>query len=183
MIAYGRFATFSMTANSDLDLVFVYEDSSVRISTKKNVYIELFRQLIKLLSVKTSEGFMYEVDTNGNTVWQYSDAPPKGFRRECAHPGIIALLDNPCEVEISSVGIIAANTVKVSPNPSYGTITVSGLDHISDFEISVTDMLGKVVLQSKNQVELSLRDLENGQYILSILTGETKVTKSLILAQ
>ena len=133
--------------------------------------------------VAVSKQYMYEVDTNGNTVWQYSDAPPKGFRRECAHPGIIALLDNPCEVEISSVGIIAANTVKVSPNPSYGTITVSGLDHISDFEISVTDMLGKVVLQSKNQVELSLRDLENGQYILSILTGETKVTKSLILAQ
>ena len=62
-IAYGRFATFSMTANSDLDLVFIYEDSPVKISTKKNVYIELFRQLIKLLSVKTSEGFMYEVDT------------------------------------------------------------------------------------------------------------------------
>ena len=63
VIAYGRFATFSMTANSDLDLVFVYEDFPIKTSIKKNVYIELFRQLIKLLSVKTSEGFMYEVDT------------------------------------------------------------------------------------------------------------------------
>jgi len=63
VIAYGRFATFSMTANSDLDLVFVYEDFPNNTNIKKNVYIELFRQLIKLLSVKTSEGFMYEVDT------------------------------------------------------------------------------------------------------------------------
>lgn len=63
VIAYGRFATFSMTANSDLDLVFVYEDFPINKSITINVYIELFRQLIKLLSVKTSEGFMYEVDT------------------------------------------------------------------------------------------------------------------------
>ena len=63
VIAYGRFATFSMTSNSDLDLVFIYEDLPKNQKLKKGIYIELFRQLIKLLSAKTSEGFMYEVDT------------------------------------------------------------------------------------------------------------------------
>jgi len=38
-------------------------------------------------------------------------------------------------------------------------------------------------VQSNNQTELSLRELENGQYIVSILTKNTLVTKSLILAQ
>ena len=63
VIAYGRFATSSMTANSDLDLVFIYDDSPNKEKSKKKIYIELFRQLIKILSSKTSEGFMYEVDT------------------------------------------------------------------------------------------------------------------------
>ncbi|MFL2819059.1 MAG: hypothetical protein ACJ0BR_05340 [Candidatus Puniceispirillales bacterium] len=63
VIAYGRFANYSMTANSDLDLVFIYEKCSEQEKFKQKVYVELFRQLIKTLSSKTTEGFMYEVDT------------------------------------------------------------------------------------------------------------------------
>jgi hypothetical protein len=133
--------------------------------------------------VAVSRQYMYEVDSTDNIVWQYSDGPPKGFRRECANPGIIALLDNPCDVAISGVDDLEANAVIISPNPSYGTITISGLEDMPNFQIQVIDMLGKVVLRSNNQTELSLRDLENGQYIISILTENTLVTKSLILAQ
>ncbi len=58
IIAYGRFGTFNMTANSDLDLVFVYGDK-----LNKKIYINFFRQLINFISTKTSEGILYEVDT------------------------------------------------------------------------------------------------------------------------
>ena len=58
IIAYGRFGTFTMTANSDLDLVFIYDEEQ-----NKNTYLEIFRQLINILSTKTSEGILYEVDT------------------------------------------------------------------------------------------------------------------------
>ena len=47
-----------MTANSDLDLVFIYGDK-----LKKKIYIDFFRNLINILSTKTSEGILYEVDT------------------------------------------------------------------------------------------------------------------------
>src|SRR6056300_516224 len=63
IIAYGRFATSTMTANSDLDLVFIYDDENGDKKASRKIYIELFRQIIKFLSVKTEEGFMYEVDT------------------------------------------------------------------------------------------------------------------------
>ena len=63
IIAYGRFANNSMTSNSDLDLVFIYEDEIDNEKSMRKIYIELFRQLIKILSAKTKEGFMYEVDT------------------------------------------------------------------------------------------------------------------------
>ena len=58
IVAYGRFGTFTMTANSDLDLVFVYDGVN-----NKKMYLDIFRQLINILSTKTSEGILYEVDT------------------------------------------------------------------------------------------------------------------------
>ncbi len=58
IIAYGRFGTFTMTANSDLDLVFIYDGEQ-----NKKTYLDIFRQLITILSTKTSEGILYEVDT------------------------------------------------------------------------------------------------------------------------
>ncbi len=58
VIAYGRFGTFNMTANSDLDLVFIYGDK-----LNQKIYIDFFRNLINILSTKTSEGILYEVDT------------------------------------------------------------------------------------------------------------------------
>ena len=63
IIAYGRFATSTMTANSDLDLVFLYDDIKEKEQLNPKIYMELFRQIIKFLSVKTEEDFMYEVDT------------------------------------------------------------------------------------------------------------------------
>jgi glutamine synthetase adenylyltransferase len=63
IIAYGRFATSTMTANSDLDLVFIYDDENGDKKASRKIYVELFRQIIKFLSVKTEEGLMYEVDT------------------------------------------------------------------------------------------------------------------------
>ncbi len=93
------------------------------------------------------------------------------------------MLDNPCDVAISGVDDSGVNAVTISPNPSFGTITISGLEDTPNFQIRVIDMLGKVVLQSNNQTELSLRNLENGQYVVSILTKNTLVTKSLILAR
>ena len=44
-------------------------------------------------------------------------------------------------------------------------------------------MLGKVVFQTQNQTELSLNGLENGLYIINIVTDKNKVTKSLILSK
>lgn len=130
--------------------------------------------------VALSREYMYEVDSNDNIVWQYSDGPPKGFRRECAHPGIIALLDNPCG--ITNVQDLQTLDVVVRPNPSYGTISIAGLERSKNVEISVVNMLGKVVIQSSNKTDISLIGLANGQYVISILTDSGKVTKSLILA-
>jgi [glutamine synthetase] adenylyltransferase / [glutamine synthetase]-adenylyl-L-tyrosine phosphorylase len=68
IIAYGKLGGKELGYGSDLDIVFVYEDPHEQAGA---VYAALVRKLIGWLSVKTSEGDLYEIDTalrpNGNS--------------------------------------------------------------------------------------------------------------------
>jgi glutamate-ammonia-ligase adenylyltransferase len=68
VIAYGKLGGKELGYGSDLDLVFVYDDA---LENAAEVYGALVRKLINWLTVKTSEGDMYEIDTalrpNGNS--------------------------------------------------------------------------------------------------------------------
>ncbi|MEY4882530.1 MAG: hypothetical protein RIS34_384 [Pseudomonadota bacterium] len=60
IIAYGKLGGKELGYGSDLDIVFVYEDSDERAA---EVYAALVRKLINWLTVKTGEGDLYEIDT------------------------------------------------------------------------------------------------------------------------
>ena len=68
IIAYGKLGGKELGYGSDLDIVFVYEDEHEQAG---EVYAALVRKLINWLTVKTSEGDLYEIDTalrpNGNS--------------------------------------------------------------------------------------------------------------------
>ena len=68
IIAYGKLGGKELGYGSDLDIVFVYDDDDERAG---EVYAALVRKLINWLTVKTSEGDVYEIDTalrpNGNS--------------------------------------------------------------------------------------------------------------------
>ena len=68
IIAYGKLGGKELGYGSDLDIVFVYDDEDDRAG---EVYGALVRKLINWLTVKTSEGDLYEIDTalrpNGNS--------------------------------------------------------------------------------------------------------------------
>ena len=68
VIAYGKLGGKELGYGSDLDIVFVYEDDHENAS---EVYAILVRKLINWLTVKTSEGDLFEIDTalrpNGNS--------------------------------------------------------------------------------------------------------------------
>jgi glutamate-ammonia-ligase adenylyltransferase len=68
VIAYGKLGGKELGYGSDLDIVFVYDDEDERAG---EVYATLVRKLINWLTVKTSEGDLYEIDTalrpNGNS--------------------------------------------------------------------------------------------------------------------
>lgn len=68
IIAYGKLGGLELGYGSDLDLVFLYEDSHERAG---EIYATLVRKLIMWLTTKTGEGDLYEIDTalrpNGNS--------------------------------------------------------------------------------------------------------------------
>ena len=68
IIGYGKLGGKELSYGSDLDIVFVYEDEHER---APEGYAALVRKLINWLTVKTSEGDLFEIDTalrpNGNS--------------------------------------------------------------------------------------------------------------------
>ncbi len=68
IIGYGKLGGKELGYGSDLDIVFVYDDPDERAG---EIYAVLVRKLINWLTVKTSEGDLFEIDTalrpNGNS--------------------------------------------------------------------------------------------------------------------
>jgi glutamate-ammonia-ligase adenylyltransferase len=60
IIAYGKLGGKELGYGSDLDIVFVYEDDDER---APEVYAAFVRKLINWLTIKTSEGDLFEIDT------------------------------------------------------------------------------------------------------------------------
>ena len=67
IVGYGKLGGKELGYGSDLDIVFVYQDEHER---APEIYAAFVRKLINWLTVKTSEGDLYEIDTalrpNGN---------------------------------------------------------------------------------------------------------------------
>jgi [glutamine synthetase] adenylyltransferase / [glutamine synthetase]-adenylyl-L-tyrosine phosphorylase len=68
IIGYGKLGGKELGYGSDLDIVFIYEDSDERAG---EIYSNFVRKLITWLDTKTSEGDLFEIDTalrpNGNS--------------------------------------------------------------------------------------------------------------------
>lgn len=72
-------------------------------------------------------------------------------------------------------------SIVVYPNPFTNMLTVSGLS--SPSQLMITDMLGKVIYKMTTESEIQIIDLQNladGNYILSIQSVESSITKKII---
>jgi hypothetical protein len=118
--------------------------------------------------VALSREYMYEVDDQGNVVWQYPADPTKAFRYECDYAGLTALLGaDPCGL----VGIneAEAENISIYPNPSNGIFNISGIPADETINgISVYNMIGSKVLASSNTNSIDLTEASNGFYFITI---------------
>lgn len=107
-------------------------------------------------------------DSNGNCQIQYI--------------GSVSLINtDSCRFRLSTGNIkeSAQITYNISPNPSDGftTLTISDGDKTT-YEIVVTDMLGKVCLQTSNRNSLStdinIKGLSSGVYVVNIMSEKSR---------
>lgn len=134
---------------------------------------------VNLSGGQGSAGYMYEVDSNDNVIWQYNGGgPAKAFRYECAHPGIIALLNNPCGVNVSE---ILEQDISVYPNPSSGIFTISGLEKYEEFTISVIDAYGRVINDHITSNVVDISSSAKGIYFIKISKEKNSVVKRISL--
>lgn len=74
---------------------------------------------------------------------------------------------------------IEPTPIAIYPNPSSGLLKIKGrYDHVSIHQLS-----GKLVHQSVYKEEHDLRFLENGLYLIRVLSGSTVVTKKLLISR
>lgn len=128
-------------------------------------------------------GFMYEANEDGTIVWQYNSDSQKAFRYECDHPGIQALLDNPCEG--TSISELSVLPVTVFPNPStdgqfkvIGEFGLNGLD-----QILVHDMYGNLVADLYNTNRIDMSGMSAGFYVATLTFKGRANTRKLTIAQ
>ncbi|MCB0761161.1 MAG: aryl-sulfate sulfotransferase [Flavobacteriales bacterium] len=122
-------------------------------------------------------GYMYEVDGDDNVVFQYNANSAKGFRYECDHPGIQALLDNPCDTpdEVEDLSRLGVN---LFPNPSTGVFHLAGEFPLSGVEvIKVFDATGKLILDASNTDSIDLSGCDDGIYVAYMECAGQAITR------
>lgn len=73
-------------------------------------------------------------------------------------------------------------SLKIFPNPAKDFITIEMLNSsLKDYSFTVTDVSGKVLLQSKNEKRINISTLENGIYFGTVSIDDLKGTKKFII--
>lgn len=96
---------------------------------------------------------------------------------------------NICAAPVGLRENILNKAFNISPNPSTGLFTVQNQLVLSEdpFQITITDVLGKVVYQSVQQLlgeqHIDLNEQPNGVYFATITQGTQSVTKKLVLSR
>ena len=76
-----------------------------------------------------------------------------------------------------------ANNLSFAPNPATSNITISNAKQL-DLLVSVIDLLGKTVIQTKNSSlsnqSINLESLKSGVYLLQINSNGNRLTKKLV---
>ncbi len=137
---------------------------------------------VNLSSGQGGAGYMYEVDQAGNLLFQYNAQSAKAFRYPCEHPGIQALLENPCPPVVAIHEINQLNW-SVFPNPSdngmflfSGEFGIDGLD-----QLTVSDSFGRILKTAQGVHQIDMRDQPAGMYFLTAVEGKNAKTRKVFI--
>ncbi|WP_309640311.1 serine hydrolase [Flavobacterium sp.] len=73
----------------------------------------------------------------------------------------------------------SADKISVYPNPSESVVHIDNLNN-DNYEVKVTSILGKVLIQKSNSNHIDISSLSKGIYIITVDQGERTLTQKLI---
>ena len=130
--------------------------------------------------VNVSRKYMYETDSMGNLIWQYSASTPKAFRYECDHPGIVALKGSTCNGS-TSVKQKESVVLSIVPNPVNQIIHINGIPNLSNYTVSIYNAMGQVVQNKASQNTIDVSNYSNGTYLVLVSDGEHQYSQKVMV--
>ncbi|NNC85065.1 MAG: T9SS type A sorting domain-containing protein [Bacteroidia bacterium] len=134
----------------------------------------------------TFDNFGYAVDINGTNVLVGAEKEDEDINasNSLANSGSVYVFEYP-----SFVGIhenLSTNNINIYPSPFNEVLFINTVDNFGEIDLKVFNLLGEVVYQNRyfnnNKIELNLKDLHAGIYILQLnsagATLNTRVIKS-----
>jgi GEVED domain/Secretion system C-terminal sorting domain len=74
-----------------------------------------------------------------------------------------------------------SKNLKVYPNPSNGIFYIKVPETIKDYNIKVTDLLGRIILDSTNKTKIDLSTLNNGNYTVTVSSDKKLLQSKIVL--
>lgn len=71
-------------------------------------------------------------------------------------------------IDNTDVNEIAAQNVKVYPNPASSVINIEGIDNYNNLDVKIVNVQGQVVKEVSNALEINVSDVESGIYFIKI---------------
>jgi hypothetical protein len=122
--------------------------------------------------VALSGQYMYEVNSSGQTVWQYNAGPQKAFRYTCDYPGVQALLgDDPCGLATAVDPTGAPGPWLVHPNPAREHVDLAGVDLSTMEQVLILDATGREVARQAPDLTVDVSALPAGLYNIVLEHG------------
>ncbi|MBT8323797.1 MAG: aryl-sulfate sulfotransferase, partial [Winogradskyella sp.] len=196
------------TAYGPIATDYTYSDMSTDPSEFYSAIVSSAQQLPggNLLVCEGNSGFIFELDSNDNIVWEYKVPVSNGGNvqtqgstdtfanlifRALKHPLNYSAFNgrdltpgspielNPDLTPCNNLSVNEFNSIslEVFPNPTRNSITIKGVDNIDSTELY--NALGqKVATSNKKVIDLSAQP--NGFYFLIIQTGNTILTHRIV---
>ena len=131
-------------------------------STQANSYTWYFNGTV----IAGATDQFYIPSQNGNYQVQAIDAG--GCTSEISFPYSF--------VSLSIYNVPSERSLKLFPNPSTGLVKIEGaFSYAVNFDVVVTDLIGKVILKAHNQKSVDLSAFENGLYNFTVLSEDGRL--------
>ncbi len=87
------------------------------------------------------------------------------------------------EIGTSTASIIEDLGVSVYPNPAsdFVTFDMSNVEQKADFSIQIIDITGRIIVQSNNETQINLANVESGMYLYKITIADQAQTGKLLI--